>query len=292
MLQYFTGGQSRLCYHYFLHKPHHLLYNEDVGTNELPERWRRMMTKNRWIACLCVCGLLCGVLCACRDVKPTVSEPSSALPPVSTTTISITTTEVTTTTTTTEMTTTTTMTTTETRSSAITSTTAKPVPADKHPTADQQKCYVNFLGERVLVSHTETVWREIRGVTTHYWVYHGQLTNGDTLRCQVDAKTGKITEMSSDSPFKPGWIKEETAVDVALAGFKKWGFNYKKEDVTVNQITRRKSHPDEPLSNFYRISGGTENDYIIIIVALTEEGVRATGAILEGMQMLPQWITA
>ena len=98
--------------------------------------------------------------------------------------------------------------------------------------------------------------------------------------------------MGSDRPFKPGWIKEETAVDVALAGFKKWGFNFKKEDVIIEHVTRRKSHPGEPLSNYYRIVSETENDRIAIVVVLTEEGVRATGVFLEWTQMMPEWITA
>lgn len=248
-----------------------------------------MLNKNRWLVCLCVFGMLCGVLCACGDVRPTQSETSA----VSTTTSTTATSTTTTTTTTTTIATTTT---TEKRSPATTTTTAKPVPAYLHPTASRRKCYVNYLGERVLVSHIETVWKKTHEIphnkTTHQWVYEGQLADGNTLICRVDAKTEKILQMGSGSPYKPGWIKEETAVEVALKGFKKWGFDYTKEDVSVDSVTCRKTHPDEPLSNFYTIGGGTKESYISITVRLTGAGVQIVGASFHGEQPQPEWVTA
>ena len=194
------------------------------------------MTKNRWIACLYVCGLLCGVLCACGDVKPTVSEPNSA--PTTTTT-----TATTTSTTTTEATTTTT-----------TATSQAPI--------KYKQFYCNFLGERVLMTYERVMslsssypikkadndWiivnndksfcvaEDVEDKDLELWRYNGQLSDGTRLYCYVQVNSKKIYQYYHDgSGHRVYGENDELAMQKRV---KNWldemGYHYTDADIDVS----------------------------------------------------------
>jgi hypothetical protein len=134
--------------------------------------------------------------------------------------------------------------TTKSSSFTTTSTTAKPVPADKHPSANQQKCYVNYLGERVLVTFKEAYWSDdiVR------WRYVGKLSDGYELTCNVDMTTQKAQSFGVNYSTPSGLVDFNEAYTSSISLLAKMGLVYTREELSHLVIAQKVEH-GEPVTN-------------------------------------------